>query len=79
MALTAQQIVDAFSNSGFDAASLSAFLAQAKLQVDLQGLQGKMNNLLANAAKASTTLEEQRQELQALIQAKQAQIDVLAK
>ena len=79
MALTANEIVTAFSSSGFDAASLAAFLAQAKLQVDLQGLQGKMNNLLANAAKASTTLEEQRQGLQALIAAKQAQIDLAAK
>ena len=39
MALTAAEIVTAFSSSGFDAASLSAFLAQAKLQVATASVQ----------------------------------------
>lgn len=78
MALTASEIVTAFSNSGFDAASLAVFLAQSKLAMDKQKLEAKLNNLVADAQKASTAVEEQRQGLQAQILAKQSEIDQFA-
>jgi hypothetical protein len=77
MALSTQNIVDAFNNSGFDAAGLTKFLTAAKLRTDLDGLNAQMLNLNAKLASVSVDIEQARADLQGKINEKQDEINKL--
>ena len=77
MAITATEIVAAFSESGFTGETLAAFLVRAKLQTDKQTLVAQLSNLEAAEDAAVTASQAAIQAKQAEILAVQAEIDAL--
>jgi hypothetical protein len=77
MALTTQQITDAFNAAGMDQAGLTKFLTLAKLRTELDGLNGEMANQTAKQSAVSAEIEQSKQALQQKINDKMDEINKL--
>jgi hypothetical protein len=74
MAISVEDIAKAFDSAGFDLASLTAFVAQAKAAQDVDAIAAQLALLDVEAAEARADIEARRQALQADLNEKRGQV-----
>jgi hypothetical protein len=74
MAISVEDIAKAFDAAGFDLASLTAFVAQAKAAQDVDAISAQLALLDVEAAEARADIEARRQALQADLNTKRSQV-----